>query len=285
MTALGPVQRVARSRPAQAVLTRPRVARVSSVLIQSTTVRSPLRFVWRELSASGRLAKYVLRKSGRPIYIRHNTADPLVLDEIFYSGHYRLPENAARFLDGLGRPPRVVDLGANIGLFGVWVLDRFPGAEITAFEPDPTNAEVARRCIDANAAGDRWRLVEAAASNRDGRISFLAGEFSRSRIEPGSGGIEVEAMDVFPYLDGIDLAKIDIEGGEWALLGDPRFRDLDVPVLVVEYHADQAPDADPREAALAAVREAGYEAEVVEEFGPGQGVLWAWRPEVSSARS
>jgi FkbM family methyltransferase len=285
VTGLGLVQRVARSRPAQAVLTRPRVARVSSVLIQSTTVRSPARFVWRELSASGRLATYVLRRSRRPIYIRHNTADPLVLEEIFYSGHYRLPDDAARFLDGLGRPPRVVDLGANIGLFGVWVLDRFPGAEITAFEPDPTNAEIARRCIDANGVGDRWRLLEAAASNRDGRITFLAGEFSRSRIEPGADGIEVEAIDVFPYLEGVDFAKIDIEGGEWALLQDSRFRELRVPVLVVEYHDDQAPTEDPRGAALAVVREAGYEAEVVEEFGVGQGVLWARRPEVSSARS
>lgn len=285
MTALGLVQRVARSRPAQAVLTRPRLARLSSVLIQATTVRNPVRFVWRELSASGRLARYVLRRSGRPVWIRHNTPDTLVLDEIFYSGHYRLPEHVSLFLDGLGQPPRIVDLGANIGLFGVWVLDRFPGAEITAFEPDPRNAEVTRRCIDANGAADRWRLLEAAASNRDGRTSFLAGEFSRSRVEPESGGIEVEMTDVFPFLERADLVKIDIEGGEWALLGDPRFRELEAPVLVVEYHADQAPTEDPRGAALAAVRQAGYKAEVVEEFGPGQGVLWAWRPAILSARS
>jgi FkbM family methyltransferase len=270
------VQRVARTESAQAILRRPRAARVSQVLIQATTVRSPLRFVYRELSASGRLARYRLRRSGRPIFIRHNTADPLVLDEIFYTGHYEIPGDVARLLDAGGKPLRLLDLGANIGLFGVWALDRFPGSEITAFEPDPTNAEVARMCIEANEAGDRWQLVEAAATAANGRVSFVSGEFSRSRIESG-GGTEVEAVDVFPYFEGINLAKVDIEGGEWAILGDPRFQALSLTALVLEYHPDQAPGPDPRALALEAVRAAGYEARVVDEFGPGQGMLWAWR--------
>lgn len=254
-------------------------------MIQASTIRDPVRFVWRELSASGRLARYRLRQSGREVFIRHNTADPLVLDEIFYTGHYELPEHVARLLDSLERPPVLLDLGANIGLFGVWALDRFPGAEITAFEPDPKNAAVLRMCIDASEAVDRWRLIEAAAAERDGQVTFLSGEFSRSRIEPDRGGLQVEAVDVFPYFDGVDLAKVDIEGGEWAILGDPRFRGLRVPALVLEYHSDQAPGPDPRSAALEAVRGAGYEADVVREFGPGQGMLWAWRPARAAAES
>jgi FkbM family methyltransferase len=272
------VRRVARTGPVQTFLRRPRPARVASVLIQASTVRGSMRFVFRELSASGLLAHYRLRRSGRPVFIRHNTADPLVLVEIFDTGHYELPDEVARLLDGLGRPPRVLDLGANIGLFGVWALDRLPGAVITAFEPDPTNAAVARRCIEANAAGDRWQLIEAAAGNRDGRIGFRAGEFSRSRIEPNGGSLEVEAVDVFPHFDGVDFAKVDIEGGEWAILTDPRFRRLEVPVLVLEYHPDQAPGPDPRALALEVVQDAGYETEMVYEFAPGQGMLWAWRP-------
>ena len=210
------------------------------------------------------------------MFIRHNTADPLVLDEIFYTGHYELPDDVARRLAALGRPPVLLDLGANIGLFGVWALDRFPGSTITAFEPDPTNAAVARLCIQANEAGDSWRLVEAAATASDGRVSFVSGEFSRSRIEAG-GDAEVEAVDVFPYFEDVDFAKVDIEGGEWEILGDPRFKELGLTALALEYHRDQAPGADPRALALEAVRQAGYEARVVDEFGPGQGMLWAWR--------
>jgi hypothetical protein len=131
--------------------------------------------------------------------------------------------------------------------------------------------------MEANCSGDRWRLIEAAAMDRDGSVAFLSGVFSRSRIEPGEGTIEVEAVDVFPYLERADLAKVDIEGGEWAILADPRFRELEVPAIVLEYHPDQAPGDDPKVLALEAVKGAGYEARVVEEFAPGQGMLWAWR--------
>ena len=285
MIVLRLAQRIARSRRGQAVLTRPVPERIASALIRATTLRNPFRFIWRELSGSDALGRYRLRRSGRLVCLRHNTADPIVLQEIFYSGHYVPPNRVANFLEGLGGAPRVLDLGANIGLFGVWVLERFPDAEITAFEPDPSNAAVARCCIAANAVGNRWRLVEAAAASADGRAPFVSGEYLRSRLAPEAGGLEVETVDILPYFKGVDLAKIDIEGGEWAILGDPRFRELDVPVIALEYHSDQAPGRDPQAVALDALAEAGYEAEVVEEFGLDQGMLWAWRPEVSSARS
>ena len=35
----------------------------------------------------------------------------------------------------------------------------------------------------------------------------------------------------------IDILKIDIEGGEYELLGDPRFASLDVKAIVLEWHA------------------------------------------------
>ena len=268
-------QRIARSVVGQAVLTRPRIERVVQVSIQATTVREPVRFFFRELSASGRLARYQLRSSDRAVLVRHNTADPLVLEEVFYTRHYETPAEVAAVLDGLGRPPRMVDLGANIGLFGVWALARWPDAQIVAFEPDRANAAVARLCIEANGAAEQWQLIEAAAADRDGRVSFISGDYSRSRI--GEGSDEVEAVDIFPYLDDADFVKVDIEGGEWALLADPRFKQLAAPVLVLEYHRDQAPGPDPQADALAAVRRAGYETRVVAEFDPGQGLFWGWR--------
>ena len=183
----------------------------------------------RELAGRETPERYRLRSSGRYVYIRHNTGDRVVLHELFYEGHYDLPETVAAYLDGLGRPPEIVDLGANIGLFGVQMFARFPIARITAFEPDHTNAEVHRRTMAENHSGGHWQVVEAAASNRDGQVYFRSGEFARSRIEPGDGPEQVDAVNVFPHLERADFAKIDIEGGEWAILGDDRFGELRTP--------------------------------------------------------
>ena len=64
-------------------------------------------------------------------------------------------------------------------------------------------------------------------------------------------------------------------------MGDPAATlgssELGLTALALEYHPDQAPGPDPRALALDAVRAAGYDARVVDEFGPGQGMLWAWR--------
>ena len=57
------------------------------------------------------------------------------------------------------------------------------------------------------------------------------------------------AADVFPYLEGADLVKIDIEGGEWPILSDPRFAELEARALVLEYHPHLCPGPDPRECA------------------------------------
>jgi FkbM family methyltransferase len=260
------------------VLTRPRVERFIATCLEALTVRPSARFVARELLGRKGIFRYRLRSSGRPIHVRHNTGDRVVLHEVFYDGHYDMPDAAWAYLRGLDRPVEIVDLGANIGLFGVLMLDRLPGSRITAFEPDRSNAAVHLRTIEANGAADDWRLLQVAASNRPGRVSFVSGEFARSRIDPGYGGEEVESVDVFAHLGHADFAKVDIEGGEWAILDDERFRSLETPVLVLEYHADLC-SGDPMRLALDALTGAGYRTELSWRF-PGQGMVWAWKPEI-----
>jgi FkbM family methyltransferase len=275
------LRHVGRTRPGRAILTRPKVEEWVAVAIEAGTVRQSARFFLREARGRQTLERYELRSSGRPVYVRHSTGDRSVLHEIYYEGHYDLPAPVAAYLDGLDGDIEILDLGANIGLFGILMLARFPQARITGFEPDGTNAEVHRRSMAENDREGRWKLVQAAASNRDGRVSFLSGEFARSRIAAGTSTGEVDAVDVFPYLERAAFAKIDTEGGEWAILGDERFASLPTPVLVLEYHEDLCPEPDPRPAALAALRSAGYETSETWSY-PGQGMVWAWKPELQT---
>jgi FkbM family methyltransferase len=243
-----------------------------SFALRGSLVQERLRFIRNELRRRPVTAVYHLRGSGVAVAIRHHTGDVLVLDEIFSQGEYEPPVGVQGVLKGLSAPA-VVDLGANIGLFGAWVLGRYPDAPVLGVEADPANAAVHRLAIEANDA--RWTLVEGFAGTRDGLVRFAAGQHATSHAAE-SGSVEVAAVDVFPELANADLVKIDIEGAEWELLADPRFAALRPRVLVLEYHAEGSPGPDPARAAADALDAAGFE--VIHggrkpQFGAG--ILWA----------
>ena len=52
--------------------------------------------------------------------------------------------------------------------------------------------------------------------------------------------------------------KIDIEGGEWAILADERLAAAGAMVIVMEWHARNSPSDDPHHAATALLERAGY---------------------------
>jgi FkbM family methyltransferase len=170
-----------------------------------------------------------------------------------------------------------VDLGSNIGLFSAFFLTRYPEAEIVGFEPDPENLEVLEATIAVNGKGSTWNVVEACASNRPGSFAFASGNANLSRIASADEAERVvAAVDVFPYLEQADVAKINIEGGEWDLLLDPRFAELELPALVIEYHDILSPQPDFHALTIERLTSAGYRTEQVFLTGT-EGVLWAWK--------
>jgi hypothetical protein len=119
-----------------------------------------------------------------------------------------------------------------------------------------------------------------AAAARPDPLAFVADRGPESHLagphEADSAQL-VEAVDIFELLDHVDLLKIDIEGGEWQLLADPRLASLEARVIVLEHHGRHAPTQDPRAAATDLLHRAGY---TVAAGGPqqlGVGMLWAWR--------
>jgi FkbM family methyltransferase len=254
-----------------------------SFALRASLVVERLRFATNELGRRPVTAVYRLRDSGVAVALRHHTGDVLVLDEIFSQLEYEPPDEVRPAVSALPPAPHVVDLGANIGLFGAWVLGRFPDATIVAVEADPANAAVHRRTIEANGLDAQWRLLEGFAATQAGVVRFAGGEHATSRAGGGEGSIDVPTFDVFPALASADVVKIDIEGAEWELLADPRFAGLRPRILVLEYHEDGCRGAVPAHAAEEALRAAGLE--VVHgsrkpQFGAG--IVWALtRPDVA----
>jgi FkbM family methyltransferase len=245
----------------------------------------PVSFAVREIlvpasrSRRGALRRYTLKASGLAFWIRHGTPDVGVFDEIFVQRVYDLPPDAR---ERLGEEParRILDLGGHIGLSGLALLEQMPAAEILAFEPDETNYRVLERCIDANRLQDRWELRAAAAAASDGELSFAGGLSSGSKAAGDDDEIAftVPSQDVLPAIAAADVVKMDMEGGEWAVLGDPRFAAAAPPVLVMEYHAHLCPEPAPKPAAHALLADAGYDvSEIFDEEALGFGMLWAVR--------
>ncbi len=251
-------------------------------MTRAARLTDPVRFLRAERAARADVpAEYTLRAGTARVVLRHGTSDIRMFDEIFCAHVYAAPPEVAAHLEALTAPPRVLDLGANVGLFGADTVSRWPGARITAVEPDPGNLAVLRRCAELNAGAGTWRVLPVAASTTDTPLRFVAGEGSESHEAHASElarSIEVPATDALALLDDADLAKIDIEGGEWVILADPRLRTASVHAIVLEHHGRLCPTRDPRAMAQELLAAAGFETRPGGPAPLGVGTLWAWRP-------
>ncbi len=189
--------------------------------------------------------------------------------EIFVLQHYACPRRLPP-----GEIRLIVDLGANVGFSCLYWLTQFPQSRIVAVEPHPGHLVQCRVNLAANGMLSRVTLHAAAAGVAPGRIK-LTDEGTSSQVRPdATDGIDAAVIDVFPLLTGdpVDLLKIDIEGSEYAILGDPRFLKLQIPRLVMEWHGKPSDHAW----CLARLDESGYD--TVEIFdNKTHGMLWAFR--------
>lgn len=241
--------------------------------LRARSLAQPLRFAMREIGGSHAVRPYRLRGTDVWLYLQHKTPDVLVLDEVFYQRLYELPPELEHLR---GRPLRALDGGGNIGLFGAWLLASQPGSEVVSVEPDERNASVLARTIERNEGRHRWRLVKAALATAPGTVSFAGGEFAVSKVVDDAGASTVEAVDFFAHTAEAELVKLDIEGSEWAILADPRLRELRAEAIVLEYHPDNCPRDDPHAAVAALLGQAGFQTKPIFTGPNGVGMLWAW---------
>jgi FkbM family methyltransferase len=250
--------------------------RIQQALVCSWLTTTPASFAIRELRARGELGTYTLKATGARFCIHHGW-DLGVLDEVFRHGWYDFPPQVRQALHLTRQPVEVMDLGAHVGLFGVHVLGHFPDAHITAFEPDPLNREGLRCCIAANRRASQWQVVEACAAAENGSTQFAGGLSLGSRRVTDGSGERVPTVDVFPHLERADLIKMDIEGGEWEILDDSRFRSLRPVAIVLEYHDYLCQHDDPRGALQGLLKEMRYDIVPIWDRPGLAGMLWALR--------
>jgi FkbM family methyltransferase len=249
-----------------------------ATVLRSRLVDRSATFVVREWHGRGATGVYRVRESGMQVFISHRTPDVHALDQAFYAHAHEPPPPVLEALHRLAHPLRALDVGANVGMWGLWLHGRFDVERVTGLEPDPDNVARHRRQIALNGLQDRWEVVQQAATVANGPVSFTVGAGANGHVSAvgARGAATVDGVDLFTLLDGVDLLKLDIEGGEWPILDDARFARIDVPVVMVEFHPDGAP-SEPRLAAQKALEGASYVTTLSSDGPPGFGIWWGHR--------
>ena len=236
------------------------------------SVPSLARYAWWR-SRGRHSTVYVDLRNGPRILLRPASAssnnDYGVAYEVFVHHHYACPRPLQADSVSL-----IVDLGANVGFSCLYWLTHYPRAKLVAMEPHPGHFAQCRANLAANNLLSRVELHRAAAGVAPQEIVLSDAGAASSVLPPNAGGITAPMLDVFALLSGrsVSILKLDIEGSEYPILGDPRFATLRPRCLVMEWHGGRT----DRDWCLA--RFAALEYDTVELFDNGYyGMLWAFR--------
>lgn len=232
--------------------------------------------VWRLLTIRSELC--VKTRQGPRLHIRPRPSDDLsTAYQVYASDEYRVPKaDAIRF-------STVVDLGVNVGYSCLFWLSQYGAVEIIGYEPDQDNLRMLYRNFGVNKSlvSNKVRIVEGAAGTRRS-TGHLTGDGAGVCVLATTADIKqkdrkVEIYDIFEDLGEmrIDLFKMDIEGGEYDILSDPRFHTLNIRYLVMEWH--RALDVGSSGGFLCSriLEKYGFEILKTTEIEKPQGVLWA----------
>lgn len=130
---------------------------------------------------------------------------------------------------------KVIDIGANVGLFPIAARNRFPQAIIHVYEPNP-NLETYLKNQSQIA---NFQYFMEAVGTGDGKVVLDIREVSgksRSRVSESGDIPMISWKRAIERIGGsVDLAKVDCEGAEWLLFEDRDTWQL-VQNLSLEYH-------------------------------------------------
>lgn len=259
------------------LMQNPTSARVIQAIFVGFSVRPTFQFFIGLLL--NRFTVYAVRRTGIEVMLRPRADLAVGREYIFRSGP--VPPKELEILLEREPPSVVLDLGANIGLFTLWVLEHYPACTIVAVEPDQDNVTLLKRNLELNGLqGDVEVLVAAAGVNVDiARLEAGRAQLSRLSLpgEPRENTVEVPVIDVLPLMASSDMVKIDIEGSEWAILQDPRLIETATRVILLEWHKRGSDSNQPKEFAEQLLRQAGFEVKHDPGFLESNGFLYAWR--------
>lgn len=196
-------------------------------------VRLRENFKW---SGSKQKHEFILadKINGRQIKIRvrdDNNADLMVLDEVFIQTQYDIKRSI--------QVRSVLDIGANIGVSGLYFASKYPGAELECVEPLSENLDLLKENLTIN--GVNARVHELGIGETQGTAWITSTEDNPNQASLHLDGLHKREIKVMP-LDALgkqfDLIKFDIEGSEYEMIKGGQRTLLAAKCLLGEIHED-----------------------------------------------
>lgn len=188
----------------------------------------------------------------------------------------------------LGERPTIIDIGANVGYFSLYMLFNFPNARVYSFEPMPynfkrlmeyknqygfTNLHAVNKAVTDGNSG----ITINYSSNDDfTTVASINGNSSKAKK------LEVESVNLETILerykiDTVDFLKIDCEGAEYMILyATPNHVLKRIKAMAIETHPSKK-ENENTEALSAFLSKNGFSLKMIGELKSETGYIWAWQ--------
>lgn len=173
-----------------------------------------------------------------PIEFFGRKLDWVAIREVLVDDEYRCIDD---ILAESKLPPRVLDIGANIGTFAIRCFTANPQSKVLSIEAAPDTFEILKKNKDAN-PGLEWGVIHAGVWSENGEVSLERrhGPMGhRVRIDGGHETVPAQTLDRIAssqHWDYVDLVKMDIEGGEESVIPSAAEFLRNCRILIIEVH-------------------------------------------------
>ncbi|NBU92360.1 MAG: FkbM family methyltransferase [Flavobacteriia bacterium] len=180
--------------------------------------------------------KIRLKRTKYPFFIRGDSSDKLVVDQVFYYKDYDISLDFT--------PQTIIDCGANIGLASIFFKNKYPDSTVIALEPEPENFNLLMKNLSPYHG---FYAEQKGVWSKACTLEIIAGEDELPwsfYVQPLTGHSHrtIEAIGMLDIiekykLESIDLLKLDIEGAEENLFESNLDAWLPmVKVIIIELH-------------------------------------------------